>query len=339
MDRSFRALKNLDAGKVRAGARQFAKNAGLTNRETALLVEAINVRTAADFKEAIAIAVAHLKAKVRGRPYALLVESRSRGGGGGGGVKSSEWLAFQVVKVLGPPTGIVLYDINSDKLGYKSTSGPSNTWANRTSDRKGLFAAVLDGAKCVVHLNDAIYSGTQLATLIDRYDRDAYIQMDGGPFNRGPPLFIAAGFGTAYAKAKHEGLANVYFAKTIASRPDVVNIVAPNMRDSHFYRNLNPARLLTILPHKVPNSVSFGMYTNKKLPQGGFRSYFLTDYVKKALGVSYDNATQLEPYKRVNVQLGNGNLRAFARTAPRRSSRVLVQRKLRVVAAPTKKKK
>ena len=45
-----------------------------TNRETALLVDAINVRTAADFREAIAMALAHLKAKVRGRPYALLVE-------------------------------------------------------------------------------------------------------------------------------------------------------------------------------------------------------------------------------------------------------------------------
>lgn len=346
MDQSFRALKNLDAGKVRGGAMQFAKNAGLSSRQTALLVDAINVRTAADFRGAIAKAVAHLKAKVRGRPYALLIESSSAGS-----VKSSVWLAPQVVRALGPPTGIVNYDTWAKKFGYKPVSGPSNTLADRTVDKRGLIAAASDGAKCVVHLNDAVYTGKQLADLM----KQAYDEMlwaTGRRLAPPPPFFVAAAYGRAgiaeyFSRTIDEHLGqmpatDVYFAKTIPSRHDVVKLVTPDM--TRVSPNFNPASMFTILPHKVPNHVSFGLMYHSDT-----RSYILRDYVVNALGIN--KAAPLEPYKRITTREGNMNLREFIaasqkaaqnaaqkaaqkaaqnaaqRAAPRRSSRLAVPTK------------
>ena len=289
LQKVFNNLKNVPGyeAAAREGAEEFARVLGLDAATTRRIRNAINVRSTADFKAGIRRCTEWLGGKVRGRPYALLVES-------GRTTKSSMWLGVLVVDAAGPPVAILTYD------GQRIHGDPA-------------------GARCLVHLNDAIYSGAQMAGMIDRLAQrefDLYV-------TKKLTVYFAAAYGTSSAAlrlrtAMNENAAaltkksSVFFAKTLPETP-LYDI---------FDEDVNVRPSISIMPHKVPNSVSFGaIHTNGNSLSAEIRKKILR---KATFGVRHT-----EPYKQVRPNAAMTNLvHAVARASQRRNTMMAKRRKV-----------
>ena len=181
--------------------------------------------TAADFKRAVAEGVAWLRKTVApGTRYALNVEA------GDPDPRGTEWLASQVVRALGKP---VRFDAKS---------------------------AIEHGARTVVFFDDAVYSGSQMYHELG--DLRRYAARRG---LRGLRVVVCVAYATSRGMEVIEDAANDlrtagHAVDVFAARPlrQAANVLSPAALGEiqGAYGFLAPT--LTIMPHKIPDEMSFG---------------------------------------------------------------------------------
>lgn len=226
-----------------------------------------------------------LRKKAGGQPYALLIEANAQQKTS----KSSLWLAHRVIAALGPPVVTIEIAENSDIQ----------------TDRNPYVRAVSAGARCIVHLNDAVYSGSQLYGILKQLGQYAAAQK-----KIRIPVYVAAAYATKLAQERLQRIKNtrnnffrlvhVYYAYTLPENPLTKN----NFKQ--FGNRVRFAPTMSIMPHKVPDEVSFGLNI---MPKNVFKSY---DYLN-SLYASIRNTTPRETYKQVSPKTAKSNLKRFIR--------------------------
>ena len=297
-------IKNLNRTAVKRGVNTFLddleKHLGvrLSAATRTLVHNSVDVRTAKEFKTNIDKCCSWLKGNVNDKPYALFVEvmpssKENR-------PKSSLFLAHRVVAALGPPVALVI------------------TYEDRRLQDGSLFMveglqkALARGAECIVHLNDAVYTGQQLGEQL----KALVLQLTRvHGFGLTLPIYVATAYGTnvkaliekktyssnryvvtSYTK-RHYPM-KMYFAESIPFDPlrTLKNRIMKNAKRSGTVSNriekLNVRPALTLLPHKIPNSHSIGVRTLK---------LELTRYLEDALGNGAGSKWKA-PYKKNGIR-------------------------------------
>lgn len=216
-----RRKRNVDAGVTQFVTRMGGGGSALPppqrlSREQ--ILRHIHAVTPGEFERALAKCQIWLREHVR-RPYALLLgEDKSDSN-----MNSTRWLARHVESALGPPAMTIVHD-------------EGNSFTNNRAAIQAL------GVKSIVHLEDALYTGWQLDSVLNHLGIDTI------------PVFIAAAFATSHAKwyissdrhfKRLHPDSRLYVASTMPDLPPIFEDVV------HGH--------LTIMPQKVPNGVSFGV--------------------------------------------------------------------------------
>lgn len=267
---SFDGLRNLNLAKVRQGIDLFGQQEGLLPQNVEAVKRALEYVSVAEFKQALQLCLAELARRVGTQRYALVIEHNLNS------AKSSAWLAGQVVAALGRPAGYV-----TDEAG---------------SIVRSLLRAKRRGKPIgyVVHVDDAMYSGLQKASILQRL---AYYLDDLPPAEKKElgrfDVLVGAALTTPQAlKAVRQGALQLrrhrigvrVFAPRRLKHVRSTLPAATRKRLAAKYRSLAPT--LALLPHKVPDYVSFGF--------GG-----LDEFLAKHLGSPA--AAWKAPYKRTRV--------------------------------------
>ena len=145
--KSFYDLKNLDTREVLGAFDRWADVRRLPRRTRRNLRDAIDVRRAAEFRDAVAKCAAWI-ARQRPAPYAMILEVAQSGA-----AKSSLWLAGPAVRALMeagiPPPAAVVPFVDGAALSVVS-----------------VRRALQQGVRTFVHVDDALYSGTQKGIMV-----------------------------------------------------------------------------------------------------------------------------------------------------------------------------
>ena len=256
--KTYAALGTRDNAAVRAKVSQAMKtylttNAKMPNAQAQRFVNAINFKTAADFKRAVDRATDWMKKEVHGRKYVLVVEGQTTWGANG--TKSSAWLAHKVIEKLGKPYDVLTTRIDSWR-GY-----------GVISDTTRLKKAYENGVTAIVHLDDAWYSGTQKSEIVDWLlsESEHILNHPLGPQGLHVDILFAAAFGPRKLPEllqKHHKQHNI--SKYNNNKPSVFDVKffvggeipepPANLQKQVLFR----ARKYTVMPYKLPNHVSFG---------------------------------------------------------------------------------
>lgn len=235
---AYDALPNINRPAINTAFRAWATGQKLSADAQKTLHALLNVRSADEFFRFTRDGMAWIAREIGTRPYALIAEVAS-----GNTLhnslkaKSSAWLAAPLVRFLGrPPAAIIPFH--------------DGGWLAGDLVRTAVAQGILD----FVHVDDAIYSGSQKAILVN--------EMGALRIRDVPRLYIAA----AYATQK--GLAKVRArVATVAKWVHVALHASGTMNEPTAPPNILPELIgkghtvgptMSILPFKVPNEVSFG---------------------------------------------------------------------------------
>lgn len=234
-------------GAVTKGVRDFLSDK-IPPARVQKMVDAIDFKTAAEFKRAVAKATDWLKKEVHGKPYILYVE------GGDVYTKSSDWLAHKVIEKLGMPWGRIV-------------------WGNISEAERQLRAAYAHGVTTVVHLDDAWYTGTQkkdqIDTLLMTWRRVLNTHRN-APSTVHAKILVAAAYGPHHVPKLQEiqGTHAIFFhvPGNSTARKDTFEVkffaaaeIPEPPRNLAVLGNVNfGRRKYTVMPHKLPNGLSFG---------------------------------------------------------------------------------
>lgn len=249
---SFDTLKNIRENRIRSQFNMWTNGESrhvLTPATRDALWSLIDVRSAADFRDHAGRAMAWLRNSVGDRPYALLVEIGADFGNFRPDtrrqftkMKSSLWLAAPLVRVFGRPPAVVLPLLNGR--------------VHPVLLKKALFQK---NVKEFVHIDDTVYSGSQKADIVANFK--AAIR---GLRPRFPvSLYIGAAYSSPMGEEKVLNAAGansknvqVHFYKShTLTRRELETHINQELRNKGI--NLRTAPLSTIMPHKVPNMISF----------------------------------------------------------------------------------
>jgi hypothetical protein len=268
LQNAYNHMQNVNRASINAGFHQWATSAGISQRARAALYKALNVKTKKDFLETMgAVFDAFNATSIPDAPYAMLVElespyaaniysrKRPRPGNPTFAPKSSAWLAAVALRRLRKPPAMIIPVYHGIGLGIPVLA-------------HGLLAEALQkGIRQFVHIDDAMYSGLQKSEIVGLMNESLYTL--GQPNNQTPLLWIGAAYATpASTRAvlhgwkKHVRAAvrknpplrlQLYAAGAIA--PPALPIL---VRAELWRKQQRPGPTMTVLPYKVPNSVSFG---------------------------------------------------------------------------------
>lgn len=254
---SFNTLKNINKTRIRTLFDFWAGPGSRKNLSPAAqdaVWSLINIRSAADFKMHVYRAITWLRRKVGNRPYAVLVEVD---GFGPYKLKSSLWLAAPLIRSFKRPPAMVI------PVMYGGLDA-------------GLVrqAMALDIAD-FVHIDDTVYSGQQKGGLVKNFR--AII-----PQRSPVRLYIAAAYtsraGEDFVRARIGTSRSVeYFASHVLTRREIQDpSIIGELRAKRV--NLYKAPLSTIMPHKIPNGLSFapanfGAVLDMSMPSPPYKAY------------------------------------------------------------------
>ena len=222
--------------RVTRGMHEFFSTRPVHHEIVKRFVDAINFKTTVQFKAAVEKATGWLKKGVRGRPYVLVVEM------GDDHVKSSAWLAHKVEEKVGRPLELISLHENPELIKAK------------------LKKAFARGATTIVHLDDAWYSGQQKGGMIEQLLYHL-MEDDFSASKMDVTMLFAAAFGPRVLPAFLKSMQGKRRMHDRRSTATVKFYAAEAMRDppKNLRKHANfGTRKYTIMPHKLPDSVSFG---------------------------------------------------------------------------------
>ena len=235
-------------GAVTKGVRDFLVDK-IPPARVQKLVNAIDFKTAAEFKRAVDKATDWLKKEAHGKPYILYVE------GGDLYAKSSDWLAHKVIEKLGMPWGRIV-------------------WGNISEMERRFRAAYAHGVTTVVHLDDAWYTGTQkkeqIETLLMTWRRVLNTHRN-APSAVHAKILVAAAYGPHHLP-KHlqevHGTHATHAPWNTSARKDTFDVklfaaaeIPEPPRNLAVLGNVNfGRRKYTVMPHKLADGLSFGFH-------------------------------------------------------------------------------
>ena len=246
---SFNTLQNINHARIRTLYNLWAGPGGPKNLSPAAkngLWSMINIRSASDFRRHAYRAITWLRRSVNGRPYALLVEVGKTYGelrGKKWSMKSSLWLGGPLMRSFRRAPAMVIPIV----YGFVHPDF--------------VKAALRQGIADFVHIDDTVYSGIQKAGIVTNF-RGVVQKLRTRVSVR---LFIAAAYTSlegrravleASTASSLKQLKVSFFASDILTRRELNNAVKQELIAKDVRHNSAP--LSTIMPHKVPNTVSFG---------------------------------------------------------------------------------
>jgi hypothetical protein len=277
MMNAFNRMPNMNRAAINKAFHTWATAVQLSPAARNALHQALNVRSKDEFLRHIIESIEWITKHLGDRPYALIVEVNEKNSTFT--AKSSAWLGGPTVRAIGRQPSAVIPFYRGQRVAARPV------------------AAALDrGIRDFVHVDDAMYSGLQKETLVD----EMYALLKKARVSERPTLWIAVAYTTPAATA---------LVKRAASRAskvmDVVLVAPGTIRNPA--ENLPPNVVtevstrtkqtvgpsMTVLPFKVPNSVSFG-------PEG--------------LATQLELAVQKPVYKRINVTHPSSNNTIFQDT-------------------------
>jgi len=247
---SYHAQPSVDPALVYKTFNDWAAAGKFSRFTRHALRKQLDVRSAGEFRDGISKSVAWLAANLQRHPkYALIVEIDDVGGTQ---AKSSTWLA-----------GPVVAELRARGVRKPMLVIPYNGWLGNTY----IDTAVSLGITAFVHVDDAIYSGSQKAVMM------ASLQAQLARA-KSPPVdvFVAAAYSTRvglqlvlhdWEKHVPRGQpkllrVHVYAPREIRKRTmpllSRLELAARGRRENAF----RGGPTMTVLSHKVPNAVSFG---------------------------------------------------------------------------------
>jgi hypothetical protein len=237
--RSFNSLGNVKRSTVYRTFNTWAKKRRMTAFTREALRKQLDIRRAGEFKRAITRCIAWLAKRLTTK-YAMIVEiTRTT-------AKSSTWLAGPVIEGL-----MTRYRIQGPSVIIPFVDG---TYVSA----RGLKDALDAGITTFVHVDDAIYSGSQKGIMV-RQLRAAVNKTS----VKKARVLLAVPYTTDIGRQYIRRLAGpplrleFYAPYTIATRSlPWVSRVELLLRGDKNISAGGPA--MTVLPHKMPNSVSFG---------------------------------------------------------------------------------
>ena len=275
--RSYYTLKNVKKENVYKAFDHWASSIDLPQATKNALRQQLNVRGSEEFKNAISKCIQWL-ADHKLKRYSLIVEID------GHVAKSSTWLAGPVI----------------EGLKKRKIPGPFNIipfYKGSKVSGSMVEKAVAAGVKTFVHVDDAIYSGSQKGILIKQLS-NIVRNLKIGNYAR---LLIGAAYTTEVGKR---------YIESLVKPPLRLEFFAPHMiqsrspvSTSNKHKNIikSGGPTMTILSHKVPNAISFG---------------------PGPLSMALENALPRPVYKSMKFNLGGdmtrrGGVRAFLRRRKR----------------------
>lgn len=264
--RRTKAENALTRTKVRDLIRKNAGPDELDDENVNLLAGGINYKSVRNTNKAFRKAVLWLKRKVGKAPYGVVLERFARAPKL---PKSSHWLAHRLFQGIG--------------------RAPSAVCVSQRS----ILKAIKNGVRKFVHFDDASYSGSYFAEMVDMW-----IDVLGSlPSTTRSEVrfFLAAGAISDTARAKlqprlrkSEGSVKLYAPLRMRSTRNFLSSVPANRRqrltkyltDGHVGENAAGVANLpfTVLAHKVPNEISFPRRVSRLLEPHVFSPY-------KAVGI------------------------------------------------------
>lgn len=248
--------------------RNYGTVTGMHRKQQQRVRSTVRAVTPGEFERALAKCQVWLREHVRGRrPYALLLGSSSSASG----MNSSQWLARHVMswEALGPPDMTLRDD------------GTLKAQAARAADM---------GVKAIVHLNDALYSGNQLYEMLEEMENTRIPVFIAVAYSTPTAISLIAGTGRAEGaifrgrgKLRLHPDSRFYAASKIADTPHTAGYTYDAASGRYKANSAREAlrgtsdvgATMTLLPHKVPNTMSFGMIR---------RGHTLSNYVTHAVG-------------------------------------------------------
>jgi hypothetical protein len=236
--RSFHALKNVRPRAIYSAFDSWAKRRDMTGYTREALKQQMDIRRADEFKHAVGLCT-HWLVNHNLQRYAMIIEITQTT------AKSSTWLAGPVI------TGL-------QKLGVPGPTVIIPFVDGRYLSVKAVKEAIDTGITTFVHVDDAVYSGSQKGIMV----RQLTSALRAAHVKRARAL-IAVPYTTDLGRR---------YVSRLAARPLKLHFYAPHiiktrtlpwvsrvelmLRGNKNIRSGGPA--MTILPHKMPNSVSFG---------------------------------------------------------------------------------
>ena len=273
---AYNSMPEMNRALINSSFHTWANEHNLSPKARNELHMALNVRTRAEFMGYMKTIIDWVRDKVGDRPYALIAEITNTDLINGYTLtnaeitngklprfvaKSSAWLAGPVVRELPRKPDLLIPFYGDSKLSYLL-----------------MEKALKSGIRDFVHIDDAMYSGQQKATLITKMQQVFLMSTFEHPETKlsgrmKPRLWLAVAFATQQSK-------NLIADTSQASRNllgyqisalDIFNIKllapgtihAPKLASNTVKEELRDKRhvvgpTMTLLPFKVPNTVSFG---------------------------------------------------------------------------------
>lgn len=271
LQNAYNLMHNVNRASINAGFHEWATRAGISQRARAAVHRALNVRTKKDFMEKMGAVFAKLNAEpfvLRNEPYAMLVElespyaatlythKRVAPGRPYFAPKSSAWLAGVAMHRLRNRPAVLIPIYHGGNNGVPTLA-------------EGLVhEAVAQGIRHFVHIDDAMYSGVQKSEIVGLMNECLYpLQTEA----RGPKplLWIGAAYATPRSKLAVLQEWKRHVRAVVRKNPPVrLTLYAPGtinppslpllVRAELWRKYQRPGPTMTVLPYKVPNSVSFG---------------------------------------------------------------------------------
>ena len=238
---------NMDPASVHKMVNEWAASKKYSAYSKQALRRQVNVRSAAEFRNGISQCVAWLAICLRNTPrYALLVEISHA-------PKSSTWLAGPVVAEL-------------EAMGIPKPEAVIPCTEGGVHAGSALQHAVDTGITAFVHVDDAIYSGSQKTFILEtlQWHLSRYV-----PPMKPVDVYVAAAYSTRLGRdrvlrqwkqrVRGQKLLRVHFfaARDLQKRSMPLRSKLELVMQGRA-RNLTGGPTMTILSHKVPNAMSFG---------------------------------------------------------------------------------
>lgn len=252
---AYAAMKNTYTKKdLRKNVEAFAKGF-LDAEHVKKITNATRIVTTAEFKDRLTKCLVWLKENIGQRPYGIILGRplTTTPLGMGNWIKnrigkSALWLAHLIEEHVGRPAALYLDHTTTGMSGARQfiEERDIHTWC---------------------FLDDGIYSGKQVREYVGFIDRHRI--WDDGRHT----LLIAAAFATAqlgqvFRHPSHVRFptVKVFTGERMDSLHDVFNVSQHNIHGRPIVDRLdNTGATLTIMPHKVPDEVSFGFTSNDKV--------------------------------------------------------------------------
>lgn len=277
LQNAYDKMQNVNRASVNAGFHEWATSAGISQRARTAMHKALNVRTRKDFMENMGAVFAKLNYEpfmLRNEPYAMLVEldspyaaslyTRKRAAPGPPqfAPKSSAWLA-----------GVAMHRLRSRPAVLIPVYHGSNNNGVPVLAEGLVHEAIAHGIRHFVHIDDAMYSGLQKSEIVGLMNECLYTlqtqKVRQTPRQTPLLLWIGAAYATPGSRRAvlHEW--KRYVRAVVRKNPPVrLTLYAPGtilpprlpllVRAELWRKHQRPGPTMTVLPYKVPNSVSFG---------------------------------------------------------------------------------